>query len=413
LIPFTFGDLRMGAKWAAVTYASLAFLCIWWLLRGQRVPYAWLWSIGLLAVSEAFLYRMSITRAQSLSLAVLALGLHWTLKQRYHYLLALAFLYVWLYDAFPLLGVLAVIYTLAVLLVERRLELRPVIYTAIGTGLGLFINPYFPNNLVFAYRHLLPKLTETTEISVGNEWYPYTTRQLLENSSLSLVAFLSGVLALGLRGRRMDTRTATSLFLAILFGFMLFQSRRFIEYFPAFSLIFAAFAWTPLLEEATVAPWSYVRAWRAWIPALVLGGLIVFGTWQMVPVARERVQDSKSYDLYAQASAWLQQNTQKGERIFQTDWDDFPRLFFYNIDNTYLIGLDPTYMQLYDPALYDQWVKITQGEVENPSTSILDDFGARYVISDLNHESFIERANDDPNMEEVYRDDQAVIFVVR
>jgi hypothetical protein len=71
---------------------------------------------------------MSITRAQSLSLAVLALGLHWMLKQRYHYLLALAFFYVWLYDAFPLLGIVAVIYTLALLVIERRLELRPVIY---------------------------------------------------------------------------------------------------------------------------------------------------------------------------------------------------------------------------------------------------------------------------------------------
>ena len=133
----------------------------------------------------------------------------------------------------------------------------------------------------------------------------------------------------------------------------------------------------------------------------------------MLPVARVRVQDSKPYDLYARASTWLQQNTPAGERIFQTDWDDFPRLFFYNTDNTYLIGLDPTYMQLYDPDLYDQWVRITQGEIENPSTSILDDFGARYVISDLDHEDFIDRATEDPNMEEVYRDSQSVIFAVR
>ncbi len=418
LIPFTFGDLRLGAKWAAVFYASLAFLSIWWLLRGQRVPYAWLWALGLLAVSEAFLYRMSITRAQSLSLAVLALGLHWMLKERYHYLLGLGFVYVWLYNAFPLLGVVAVAYTLAILLVERRLELRPVLYTVLGTALGLFINPYFPDNLVFAFRHFLPKLTGTTEISVGNEWFPYTTRQLLENSTLALVAFLSGVVALGLSPRRIDTRTAASLFLAILFGFMFFQSRRFVEYFPAFALIFAAFAWAPLMEQATAAPWSFERTWRGrtWhvrLPALILGAFVLYGAATMLPVARVRVQDSKPYDLYAQASAWLQENTQKGERVFQTDWDDFPRLFFYNTGNTYLIGLDPTYMQLYDPALYDQWVAITQGDVENPSLSILTDFGARYVISDLLHEDFIAQAARDPNMAEVYRDDQAVIFMVR
>ncbi len=49
------------------------------------------------------------------------------------------------------------------------------------------------------------------------------------------------------------------------------------------------------------------------------------------------------------------QNTPEGELVFQTDWDDFPRLFFYNTHNTYLIGLDPTYMQLYNSKLYDLW----------------------------------------------------------
>jgi hypothetical protein len=277
----------------------------------------------------------------------------------------------------------------------------------------LFINPYFPDNLVFVYRHMLPKLTETTEASVGNEWYPYTTRQLLENSFLSLVAFISGIVAIGLRGRRMDTRTMTSLFLVVLFGFMLFQSRRFIEYFPAFALIFAALAWAPFIKETSIRSWFSRRGGQQWAPLLILGVLVIIGAWQMLPVARVRVQDSKPYDLYAQASTWLQQNTPAGERIFQTDWDDFPRLFFYNTDNTYLIGLDPTYMQLYDSDLYDQWVRITQGEIENPSASISSDFGARYVISDLDHEDFIDRANEDPNMEEVYRDDQTVIFAVR
>src|SRR5512134_2858256 len=40
LIPFTFGDLRMGAKWAAVVFASLAFLAVWYLFHRQRVPFA-------------------------------------------------------------------------------------------------------------------------------------------------------------------------------------------------------------------------------------------------------------------------------------------------------------------------------------------------------------------------------------
>lgn len=39
--------------------------------------------------------------------------------------------------------------------------------------------------------------------------------------------------------------------------------------------------------------------------------------------------------------------------VFQTNWDDFPRLFFYNSASVYTAGLDPTYLQLYDAELYD------------------------------------------------------------
>ncbi|RPI96251.1 MAG: hypothetical protein EHM40_01700, partial [Chloroflexi bacterium] len=227
LIPFTFGDLRMGAKWAAVAFASLAFLAVWYLFHRQRVPCAPLWALGLLGISEAFLFRMSITRAQSLSLAMLALAFVWLLEGKYKHLAVLGFIYVWMYDAFPLLLALAVLHFLAVALTERRLEFRPLLYTSAGIILGMVLNPYFPDNLIFSYNHMLPKLADATSVRVGNEWYQYDTKQILDNSLPALVAFASGILALGLSGRKMDARTALALFVSLLFGLMLFQARRF------------------------------------------------------------------------------------------------------------------------------------------------------------------------------------------
>jgi len=121
---------------------------------------------------------------------------------------------------------------------------------------------------------------------------------------------------------------------------------------------------------------------------------------------------AKPYTRYAQASAWLEANTLEDSRVFQTDWDDFPRLFFYNTHNTYTIGLDPTYMQLYDAALYDQWVAITKGDVEQPSSSIRGEFGSDYVLTDLNHKRFLSQAEQDPGLIEVYRDEDAVVFEI-
>lgn len=405
LIPFTFGDLRLGAKWAAVIFSSLAFLAVWGLLRGQRVPYAWLWSLGLLAISEAFLFRMSITRAQSLSLGVLALGLHWMFQGKERPLAILAFVYVWMYDAFPLLGALALLYGLSTWMTKSRPDFRPLLFVLGGTLAGLLLNVYFPQNLIFVYRHLLPKLTHATAVSVGNEWFPYDTGQLLQNSAGALIIFVSGILALGLRGERMDRGTATALLATFLFGWMLFRARRFIEYFPPFALIFAALAWSPLLKRIEL------ETTAKWKPAFLALALLVGMTFTY-PAAQESIRSAKSYQLYFLASKWLEANTPPGERVFQTDWDDFPRLFFYNTHNTYLVGLDPTYMQLYDPALYDLWVEVTNGRLEKPSQVIRQRFGARFVISDLQHTAFLEQAAADPAMREVHRDPQAVVFEI-
>ena len=430
LIPFTLGDLRLGAKIASVVFASLAFMSIWWLFQRQRLPYAGLWALGLLAVSEAFIYRMSMARAQSLSILVLALGLHWLLTRKYQFLLPLGFVYVWLYNAFPLLLAFAGLYTLALLISERRLDYRPLLYAGLGIGLGMVINPYFPDNFVFVYRHLLPKLTETTAVSVGSEWYPYETTQLMENSPLALLAFVSGIFALGWKDRRMDTRTTTTLLIALMFGVMLFQARRFIEYFPPFALVFAAFAWAQVLTTVNgsasgtatgtatgAAPderqrLGGLRRLKRWAPSIVLVVLLAPGLLNTLGDARLSLRGSTPFERYAKAAAWLEQNTPAGSRVFQTDWDDFPRLFFYNTQNTYLVGLDPTYMQLFDAELYDLWVEITQGDVEQPSQYIFPRFGAHYVLTDHRHGDFIRVAANDPGLKLVYKDADAVIYQV-
>lgn len=395
-----------GAKLASVVMPALAGVAIWWLLRAQQVPWAALWALGMCAISEAFLYRMSIPRAQSASLVVLVLGLHWLLQRRYWALIPLGFVYVWLYNAFPLLLILAGVYAGATLLTERQLPWRALVYPALGIAIGLIINPYFPENTTFIVNHLAPKVGQPMT-SVGSEWYPYDTWTLVGNSGIALGVWLLGVLALGWREQRIDRQTLTALLLSIVFGIMLLKARRFVEYFPPFALIFAAFGCAPLLVR-----WATTRSQQRW-GALVLLGLLAPALGTTLGAARLSLADSPPATRYAAASQWLESNTPSGSMIFQTDWDDFPRLFFYNTSNEYLVGLDPTYMQLYDEALYDEWVNITRGNVSMPGAAIRERFGARYILSDHQHGDFLREAAGDPSLQEVYRDDDAVIFAVK
>src|SRR6185295_10821315 len=86
--------------------------------------------------------------------------------------------------------------------------------------------------------------------------------------------------------------------------------------------------------------------------------------------ARSNMAGPKPATTYAAASGWLRAHSPPGSMVFQTDWDDFPRLFFYNTANRYTIGLDPTYMERADSALYATWVRITRGELEQPGQTI-------------------------------------------
>ena len=402
--------LTQGTKLASIVMPSLAFLAIWWLLRGQKVPYAPIWTIGLFAVSEAFLYRMSMPRAQSFSLLLLVLGLHWLLQGKYKLLLPLGFVFVWAYNAFPLLLVMAGIYAIATFMLERRFVWQALAYPAIGIGLGLIINPYFPENIDFIVGHLLPKIDGSTT-PVGNEWSPYKTLTLVNNSGVAFLAGLAGILALGWQEKRLDKPTLVSLGLMVLFGFMLFESRRFVEYFPPFALIFFALSVAPLLRDWLVE-WAEQRPYLPQLAPIALLLLMAYPLYIGLNDARGLLADSKPADQYADAVIWLHDNTPDGTMVFQTDWDDFTRLFFYNSNAVYTAGLDPTFMELEDEAFFNRWVDITKGRIDEPGAAIRDEFGASFVFSDLKHDSFTEKAEADPLLQEVYRDDYAVIYKV-
>ena len=402
--------LTQGAKLASVLMPAIAFTAVWWLLKNQKIPFPIFWSISLLILSEPFLYRMSMPRAQSMSLLLLVLAVHWLLQKKYSWLAALGFIFVWSYNAFPLLLVVVGVYIIATLLTEQKLAWQPFAWAAAGIVLGLIINPYFPQNISFIIDHLAPKLGDSTT-KVGNEWGAYRTITLIENSPYTFIFLLLGIFAIGWQKERIDKRTLFMLGLAVLFGAMLFESRRFIEYFPPFVLLFAAFAAAPIIHQF-LEQWGNRRHWLK--PSLGVLAICILAAplQQTLTDAAELTADSKPADRYAEASLWLHEHAGSDIQIFQTDWDDFTRLFFYNSKAKYTAGLDPTFMELHDKELFDSWVAITRGRVENPGSIILNQFAADYVFSDLKHSTFEKQAQNDPMLKEIYRDRYAVIYAV-
>lgn len=405
LIPFTLSDLRVGAKLAAIVFSSLGIASLFALLVTYRIRYRWLWLAPLVAGSEHFLYRMSMTRAPALSLALLGVGTYLTLKRKHIWLGALSFIFVWSYSLFPLMLVFTLAYSIAVYLAERRIDLWAALASAVGIAAGLVINPYFPKNLSLFRQHVLMKYTGDYAVDVGIEWYPYEAWAMLGISAVAFVVYFVGLLAFNYRDRARDLKPLFFLIVSFVLLLMAFKSRRFIEYWPPFAVLFAAFTFSPKLERIDFAWVSRTRERVfAAIAAAVVTAAAILWMGGCLLHARADVKSETDPFAYRGASEWINANTPPGSVIFNTDWDDFPMLFYYNPDRVYIVGLDPTYLYDRDSELWKLYAHITLGEEDDPAPFIRDRFGAQYVFTDNEHPDLLRIAEDSGDFEKVYED---------
>lgn len=413
-IPFTWGpDLVAGAKASAVVYGALALLACFLLVSWEKVRYPSFWFLGILACSAPFLFRLSLPRAPSVTIVTLCLAMWLLWTRRTIWVGVLAFALVWMYSLFPLIGLLAGFWAIGVFIEERRIEWKPVVSVTVGVIAGLIINPYFPENLYLFAAHVLMKTKEDFEIGVGNEWYPYETWYLFTSSAVAFVAQAVGYIAMQRGEREGRARTITLLLFSTLLLVLTFKSRRFIEYWPVFAVLFAAFAMRPHLDRWTldVIPAGWAR--RSVAAAGVVLTLAIFaGLVQNVKVTRSTVSGETNPNAYVGGTDWLKANTPEGSLVFNTDWDDFPMLFHHDTHNVYTSGLDPTYLLYANPELSRLYVDITLGKQDDPAPLIRDRFGAKWAFTDSGHRDFIRKATENGQMRIVYEDEDCVVLEV-
>ncbi|MCS6805919.1 MAG: hypothetical protein RMM98_07620 [Acidobacteriota bacterium] len=411
-IPFTWvGDLRLAAKLAPVAFASVTFTVFYLVIWRYGIRYPLFWLIMLFASSSPFLYRMSMPRGQSLSLALQLIAFHFLMTRNGVGLAVLAAVFVLAYNSFPILIPLVLFGVATHYIVERKIEYRLIVALGVGLIAGLVLHPYFPRNLVFMWNHVVPKLFATEyQTSVGSEWYPYNSWLFL---TLSLVAVLSYLTSLLITNRDEWLKDKPRLFWLLtstMYFFLLLKSRRFVEYFPPTAIMLLAFSLRDALKNLDFSRLLRNEVRVVSFVALML--LVLLACQRSIRAVREDIADRPPSEAYKGGALWLAQNTPAGSTVFHTDWDDFPMLFFYNTHNTYLVGLDPDFMRLKDERLFRRWEAITRGKVKQPEDEILHTFGCQYVITDNKHDEFMEIADASPRMKRVFSDKFTTVYQV-
>jgi hypothetical protein len=372
-----------------------------------------------------------MTRAQSLSLVFVTVGVMLLFERKYRWLALAAFAYVWAYNLFVLLAVLAFLWAIAGWWTERRFEWTPIGWTAAGIVAGFVANPYFPRNARLFWENLAGKTA--LPAGAGSEWYALPSWLLLKSSFIAFAAMLIGYLAFGyllndaafglprasvpVSGRSVGTsrlrRPLFFLLVATLLLILTARSKRFAEYWPPCAVLFAAFTlqavWDRQSETGRDTPATPDRRLKTAALVVLLGGS-AYALWMAGQTMNTRV----SLDQYRGGAEWLRAHAPAGETVFNVSWDDFPKLYYYDPSRPYVAGLDPLYLSNADPELGRLYERIATGKEENPGSMIRARFGAQYVFAGKPLDrAFYLRAMFSDQFDKVYEDPQCLILKVK
>jgi hypothetical protein len=165
----------------------------------------------------------------------------------------------------------------------------------------------------------------------------------------------------------------------------------------------------------------WLRGWaRGMVMAAAMVAFGLMGWYHFVTV--NDIKQMPGPDRYKAGMEWITRNVPKGELVFNADWDDFPKLFFYDPERPFVAGLDPTYLHDKNKELMKHYERIGKGEEEDPGPIIKQNFCvgegesrrcARYIFMDHEHEPFFNNALDSGWFEVAYEDEDCSILRLR
>lgn len=461
-IPFLwFFEPVTAAKLAAIFYGSLSIFSVYWLMFRYKIEYLLVWLAALLVCANSFYYRINMAKAPPLTIIYTVAGIYLLFERKYALLLPLMFVFVWTYSLFPILFVAAVFWTIIIVWNERVFEWRPTVYTMGGMILGNIINPYFPQNLYLFSEHYFEKFKIGSDfaVSVGGEWYPFSGMELLMNLPVALLAMIIGYILFYPKNGKLPEKSAFFLMFATVLLAAQFRSKRYAEYFPPFAILFAAFSWREFIKpsfqlpedfRADIAPYldrvkgletqqvaGAFKKFAPWLLGLLLVVWMIYNLtgvnttnlvdekWKNTPGLRaifgvnesgliSDIRGNEPNDKYRRATDWANENIPAGERIFNCNWDDFPKLFFYDQKHNYVYGLDPNYLYTKNPDDYKLVMDLTAGKIDDPAPQIREKLGARFIFSDAKeNDDFVAKCLSSGWCEMAYEDDEARILKIR
>lgn len=327
--------------------------------------------------------------------------------------------YVWAYGGFMFLPIFALTFFVAQIMMGEKPDRCILLASWAGMIAGLVLNPYFPKNLDFLY-HQIFKTGLGAEQYAGGEWQSYESWLWLQSNAIPVVIFFGGIVLALMKRLEQSAKTVAVFVFSLLFLALVWKSKRFVEYSSFFM---------PLAGFSLIGPFLHAKAeerkrggfWKKTenvfygIAALAL--LCVSIIFAFVPSRSENLflgqiekalrdtQTLFSMSALRKVHGYLVQNSAPGDIVFTDDWDVFPRYFFVNAKNYYIVGLDPEFMNQYSGEPFNQpgWLflefaQISSGAAPNNLERIKNHFKAKWIVVNTSHNQFYENLKRQPGL---------------
>lgn len=447
LAPFTYiKDPFLALKIASIVITAAGILLVFFSLKKLRVKWPHLWTVLFLTSAPDLFYRVSTLRPQIISFGLSFLFFAYFLRpavgrrKNSAVFFLISFVSVWIHGA--LFWVNFVIFGVGSLVGKifgRKIRFQDLLFIAGGAFLGFVLRPQFLSGFKLVYIQLVRVFIEKynkTPLLLGTELLHFAGRNFIDQFLPIVILFLFVLFLLyrfslrNFSGPAKDFKTVLwiALVLATLFFWLAFASaRRSADYFLGFAIISIGLIFTHLFEREWRSVRGMVNSLGAPIFIFVLTAPI-FMTGFSIYRYEHSLAQSYRLDRAREAAEWLAVNSQAGDVVFHTRWDQFAELFFWNQKNYYINGMDPIFMYALNPALYwkqhyfalDQATSITcgkvrcrQDEVEESYKVLKDDFRARYIyLQKQKNPNFLQYLFSDRRFEKMFENGEDIIFLI-
>ncbi|HLC95606.1 MAG TPA: hypothetical protein VJH89_03915, partial [Patescibacteria group bacterium] len=301
-----------------------------------------------------------------------------------------------------------------------------------GLAFGVFLRPHVVGTLKLFYIQIVELFwikQSGIPLLFGKELSPLHLVAFWKSATaFFLVWFLSMIIFVYHELRRRTSKFEnqnillwTSAFLSFAFCLMtIFVARRSMIFWVLFGVVFVAVFFGRLIETRRQKD-------------VIWGAMFLLFLFIASFTIRQNTLNMKQYAvppgwLYESAQ-WLEEHTPKNSIVFNTHWDNFSHLFFFNQHNYYIGGMDPIFQYSYDPRLYWEYHYLSSDQMGNVSCAsypcrdedrrdtyeiLRNDFGVSYVFVEKDRNPrFYDYLSSDVRFKNVFETSREIVFAVQ